>query len=772
MSAPPTTVTHHTVTLWGQPLSVAELDRLAQWVPDRTMRGLRFPDPVWAVPGLLREGLAVLVSAPKLGKSWLALQLAYAVALGGVWIGRPLGDPAPVLNVMAEDTLETLQERCVKLQPLGLDDADIPLAHSTMFPGNTFVERFAHLSTLLHDAALKGKPYKLVIIDTLELFRGEGDPKRNAYREDVSTLKLLRALALESHCTILLLHHTNKIKSAWDDGGDPFEAISGSNGISGTANTILIIQRARSEPTGVLHVGGHRVKDQKIPLRFDVEHGAWTVDGDVDPDTAVLSGAPRAILDHLTGHSSSLECLVDALKPFKKEAIKKALQRLAEEGKVANVHGLWIRVQRSRSSAVAEPGGTQGTLGVVATGEPAGEQCDHHGSQAPAAPAVDDAARDTPPAHPAVSAGPAGPVDIPAPRAAEPGSGVLADPPAGPVGQAAPALVRGTKDTRGSKEPLTLDISDLNPKRAIPVSMDLMLSSIKREQARYHPSLFAAQPDEVSQVWEGRHRWDISDRMEQCPLVRLDKVAAYLGAANTALPIGPLKPSKPRLYERGVSGIHQVEIPSLEPYLNLSGRFMRDHVADQSTQPRIALLGSPLGNREEPGLIWITTPTLKLLCELHEKYPHLGALKVAAAYTAPATEVLLRPWIDTLRNARRAALELGAREGEPGRPLYEFVKACYSKTVSTMGESNANWEICRPDWMRTIRAQAYVNVWKRAWEGTVRNGGTITPVKIGNTDEVWVVDPGDQLLNRHFGLGRQLGQWDVKRRWIQGREEA
>ncbi len=42
-----------------------------------------FPDPVWLVPGLIPVGLVVLAGRPKLGKSWMALQLAGAVASGG-----------------------------------------------------------------------------------------------------------------------------------------------------------------------------------------------------------------------------------------------------------------------------------------------------------------------------------------------------------------------------------------------------------------------------------------------------------------------------------------------------------------------------------------------------------------------------------------------------------------------------------------------------------------------------------------------------------------
>ena len=47
-----------------------------------------FPEPKWAVPGLIAEGLTFIAGAPKVGKSWLALGLGIAVASGGQVLGN------------------------------------------------------------------------------------------------------------------------------------------------------------------------------------------------------------------------------------------------------------------------------------------------------------------------------------------------------------------------------------------------------------------------------------------------------------------------------------------------------------------------------------------------------------------------------------------------------------------------------------------------------------------------------------------------------------
>ncbi len=63
-----------------------------------------FPDPRWAVPGLIPEGATVLAARPKIGKSWLMLATAIAVASGGRALGHVPCPPGDVLYLALEDT--------------------------------------------------------------------------------------------------------------------------------------------------------------------------------------------------------------------------------------------------------------------------------------------------------------------------------------------------------------------------------------------------------------------------------------------------------------------------------------------------------------------------------------------------------------------------------------------------------------------------------------------------------------------------------------------
>ncbi|MDC7338944.1 AAA family ATPase [Streptomyces lydicus] len=84
------------------------------WTADQLMAA-EFPEPKWAVPGILAEGVNLLAGPPKVGKSWLSLGLALAVAAGGYAFDSVPVDGGPVLYLALEDTPRRLQTRMGKM---------------------------------------------------------------------------------------------------------------------------------------------------------------------------------------------------------------------------------------------------------------------------------------------------------------------------------------------------------------------------------------------------------------------------------------------------------------------------------------------------------------------------------------------------------------------------------------------------------------------------------------------------------------------------------
>ncbi|MGX9230246.1 hypothetical protein ACWV95_36435 [Streptomyces albus] len=161
-------------------------------------------------------------------------------------------------------------------------------------------------------------------------------------------------------------------------------------------------------------------------------------------------------------------------------------------------------------------------------------------------------------------------------------------------------------------------------------------------------------------------------------------------------------------------------------------------------------LPNPIGDREEPGPLWITESTLRLLLRLSG--PKAGLCErplIHESWTSGSTEQLLETLRRALVQVRTRALATWTAEGEVA---YEYVKAMYSKLVSTMGESNYNRDLYRQDWMHIIRSQAFANLWRKAW--AARQAAGLTLVQMSGTDELHVA--GDWRAARAPGKDTPL----------------
>ncbi|WP_373432657.1 acyltransferase [Streptomyces sp. CBG9] len=235
-------------------------------------------------------------------------------------------------------------------------------------------------------------------------------------------------------------------------------------------------------------------------------------------------------------------------------------------------------------------------------------------------------------------------------------------------------------------------------KRAVPDVMALFAAS--RVGGRYEHSEFPPTADILQKrrqkgsdaIWEGRPKWRSADLHRAAraghitvEVTALDMNAAYLAALKTWLPIGKLMPSEGDHHDPKRSGVHLVD-------------------PGEWTTPD---LPSPLGSRQEPGPLWITEPTLRALIRC-AKMDLCTPPKIMESWTSGASEGLLEKMRRALVTVRDEAI---ANNDEV---TTEYVKSMYSKFVSTIGESAANREIRRPDWMHIIRSQAFVNLWLKA----------------------------------------------------------
>lgn len=228
---------------------------------------LAFDPPKFLIDNLLTEGLTVLAGKPKHGKSWLALQLGWAVAAGATLDGRE-SMQGEVLYLALEDTRRRLQGRIAKLR--GALNWPVPetLWLQTAFPRATDGGLY-HVAEWIDRHKNSAK---LVIVDTIQKFRAPPKGSGNSYAEDYEAIGGLKQMLDYYGVAGLMLHHTRKLKS-----DDPFDEISGTLAISGAADTLWMLDTQAKGEQARLYVTGRDIGDSTVPMQFQRDSGRWVI---------------------------------------------------------------------------------------------------------------------------------------------------------------------------------------------------------------------------------------------------------------------------------------------------------------------------------------------------------------------------------------------------------------------------------------------------------------------------------------------------------------
>ncbi len=224
-----------------------------------------FSAPQWAIEDLLPEGLHLLVGKPKQGKSWLALQMALAVAAGDTLFGSYQAHRGHVLYLALEDTLQRLQIRSKQvLSTMTAVPEDMEFA--LQWP------RLDQEGLSLCEAYLQAHPcLRLIIIDTwAKLAPTASSRARTQYEVDYAALTPLKHLAETHHLSILVIHHLRKTS-----GQDVLDEVTGSTGLVGAVDGILVLKRVREQGEATLFVTGRDLPEQSLSLAFDAETTQW-----------------------------------------------------------------------------------------------------------------------------------------------------------------------------------------------------------------------------------------------------------------------------------------------------------------------------------------------------------------------------------------------------------------------------------------------------------------------------------------------------------------
>jgi hypothetical protein len=111
-------------------------------------------------------------------------------------------------------------------------------------------------------------------VDVLAQFRPVGGQSQNPYAADYAALKGLQELASKHNLAIIVVHHVRKAKSDVD----PFETISGTMGLTGAADTCMVLD---GDGDGItLYARGRDIEEYDKAIVFNTSNCRWTVQGD------------------------------------------------------------------------------------------------------------------------------------------------------------------------------------------------------------------------------------------------------------------------------------------------------------------------------------------------------------------------------------------------------------------------------------------------------------------------------------------------------------
>ena len=233
-------------------------------IDGETLLDMDLNAPRFCVQNFLPQGLSILGGAPKMGKSWLVMDLCVRIAKGeAMWNMETT--QGTTLYLCLEDPYFRVQQRlgCIT------DEA----------PPNVFFANAA--STLAEDLEqqiiefVKDHPDTvLIVIDTFQMVRASnGEP---SYGGDYQELQKLKWIADALRISILLVHHLRK-----QGDRDPINRLSGTTGIGGAVDAIFILDKdERNQNHAKLICTGRDIEHRELELRFNKESCVWDMISD------------------------------------------------------------------------------------------------------------------------------------------------------------------------------------------------------------------------------------------------------------------------------------------------------------------------------------------------------------------------------------------------------------------------------------------------------------------------------------------------------------
>jgi hypothetical protein len=169
---------------------------------------------------------------------------------------------------------------------------------------------------------------RLAVVDVFAKVRGVTNGNVNRYEADYAAMSELKTVADKHAVAVLVVHHTRKLT-----GGDWIDEVSGTHGLAGAADAVLVLARSRGSADAVLKITGRDVEEAEHAMRFDASLGLWALlDGPADEHT--LGETRRAIAAYLRQHEPTKPKALAAALKLDHALVRQTCKRMAEDEQV------------------------------------------------------------------------------------------------------------------------------------------------------------------------------------------------------------------------------------------------------------------------------------------------------------------------------------------------------------------------------------------------------------------------------------------------------
>lgn len=291
----------------------------------------------FVIDGLLAQGLYILAGAPKVGKSWLALDMCLSIAKGESVLGQKTLQ-GTALYLCLEDSYVRIQNRLYEITDVPTENLYFSVMSESI--GNGLEEQ-------IESFKIEHCGLKIVFIDTLQMVRGSTD---SSYGSDYKDLSVLKALADKLEITVIVVHHTRKCKDI-----DPFNMISGSTGLSGCVDgSMVLIETKRGSRNAKLYCVGRDIENAEISLHFDSDLKKWIVTDEPSAPKSkdnIFLAALYVYIKKKVDFSGTASELIEKLKSVSDETFypNRVTRDLVQNGYTLRKYGIDFQYKRTRN---------------------------------------------------------------------------------------------------------------------------------------------------------------------------------------------------------------------------------------------------------------------------------------------------------------------------------------------------------------------------------------------------------------------------------------